>query len=126
MQIDWRPAGPCTPSCKRSTPRHSRATSWEKKNKDPKKCKNSILYIYICVCVNIYLSLSPSPSVKTAFNIYLEYVYIYIYICIFIYLFVYLFVDLYIYLFKKSSSPVQQLTCVTCDLQKGLPNQPAR
>ena len=54
MQIDWWLAGPCTPSCKRSTPRHSRAISWKKKNKDPKKCKNSIL----CVCVSIFISLS--------------------------------------------------------------------
>ena len=64
MQIDWRLAGPCTPSCKRSTPRHSRATSREKKNKDPKKCKNSILYIYIYMCVTTH-----------------THIYIYIHIC---------------------------------------------
>ena len=92
MQIDWRLAGPCTPSCKRSTPRHSRAISWEK-TKTPKNAK-IVYYVCVSIFISLSLSLSPSPSVKTAFNIYLEYVYIYIFIYLFIHLFIYIFIYL--------------------------------
>ena len=89
MQIDWRLAGPCTPSCKRSPTQAFPGDQLGKKNKDPKKCKNSIL----CVCVNIYLSLSLSIAICQDCLQYL------FRICIYIYLFIYSFIYLYIYLF---------------------------
>ena len=88
MQIDWRLAGPCTPSCKRSTPRHSRAISWKKKTKTPKNAK--IVYY---VCVSIFISLSLSIAICQDCLQYL------FRICIYIYLFIYLFIHLFIYIF---------------------------